>query len=139
MPKLSVNLKLMKAILKLSLIIEDYRFQYYLSSNIVTRNRKIVFKNRGCGKTQNVGTWNSGIWNNKSRMVKRGTTCLVRLNADYLHLNFNIFQYKSDRIHIFTPAERFSNRYWYGQGNYLSHDILLNSFIYLLIFIYLFI
>ena len=69
--------------------------------------------------------------NNKSGTVKRGATSLVRLNMDYLHLNFNIFQCKSNRIHIFTPTERFSNRYWYGLGNCLSHNTLF-KFVYIL-------
>ena len=86
---------------------------------------------KGCGKTRNARTQNSGIRNNKSGTVKRGTTSLVRLNADYLHLNFNISQCKSNSILIFTPVEGFSNRYWYGQGNYLSHNTLF-KFVYIL-------
>ena len=70
------------------------------------------------------------IQNSKMQNNKSGTTSLVQLNADYLHLNFNIFQCKSNRIHIFTPAEGFSNRYWYGQGNYLSHNTF--KFVYIL-------
>ena len=69
--------------------------------------------------------------NNKSGTVKRGTTSLVRLNADYLHLNFNIFQCKSNRIHSFTPVEGFSKRYCYWQGNYVSHNALF-EFVYIL-------
>ena len=62
--------------------------------------------------------------NNKSGTVQRGAASLERLNTDYLHLHINVFQCKSNRIHIFTPMEGFSNRYWYGQGNYLSHNTL---------------
>ena len=85
----------------------------------------------GCRKTQNARTRISRIWNNKSGMVKRGTTSLVLFNVDYLHLNFNIFNCKSNRIHIFTPVEDFSNRCWYGQGNYLSQNTLF-KFVYVL-------
>ena len=53
---------------------------------------------------------------------------MLSKNADYLHINFNIFQCKSKRIHIFTLIKGFSNRYWYGQGNYLSHNTLFKLF-----------
>ena len=74
---------------------------------------------------------NGKMQNNKSGMVKHGTTSLVWLNMDYLHLNFNVFQCKSNRRHISLPVEGFPNRYWYGQGNYLLHNTLF-KFIYIL-------
>ena len=69
--------------------------------------------------------------NSKSGTVKRGTTSPVLLNVDYLHLNLNIFKWKSNRKRIFTPVEDFSNRCWYGQRNYLSHNTLF-EFVYVL-------
>ena len=74
---------------------------------------------------------NKKMQNNKSGTIKRGATSLVQWNMDFLHLNFNIFQCKSNRIHIFIPTEGFLNRYWYGQGNYLLHNTLF-KFVYIL-------
>ena len=64
--------------------------------------REVANCARGCGKTRNAETRN-----NKSGTVKRGTTSPVWLNVDYLHLNFNIFQCKSNRIYIFTQQKDF--------------------------------
>ena len=50
----------------------------------------------GCDKTQNAGTWNSGIQNSKSGTLKHGTTSLVR------GLSWSEFQYFPMQIKLNT-------------------------------------
>ena len=72
---------------------------------------------------------NSGKRNNKPGMVKRRTTNLWYGKKRIIFILISIFQYKSDRLLLFTPVGGFSNRYWYEQGNYFSHNVLFEFFV----------
>ena len=80
--------------------------------------------------------------NNKYRTVKCGATTLVWQNTGYLDLNFNTFQWKSNRILAFTPVEGFSNIsskffIYYSSSKLLSVTYIHDLYCYMLYISYI--